>query len=81
MKKIMFILIVLASIAVMSACGNYDLFDTEYEFDRCIIKFPNGDILEGNVDSWCDYEGDQIQVEINGVYYVVHSSNIILISD
>ena len=27
---------------------------------------------------WCDYEGDQLQVVIDGVTYLVHSSNIVM---
>ena len=32
----------------------------------------------GKVESWCDYEGDQLQVVIDGVTYLVHSSNIVM---
>ena len=30
------------------------------------------------VDSWNDYEGDQLQVKINGTTYLAHSSNVVL---
>ena len=34
---------------------------------------------KGAVQSWTDYEdGDQIQVKIDGITYLVHSSNIAL---
>ena len=37
--------------------------------------------LEGEVQSWCDYEDDQLQVKIDGKQYLVHSSNVVLISE
>ncbi len=43
---------------------------------------PNGEIIEGEVDSWRDYEdGDQIQVIIDGVTYLVHAANTVLMTE
>ena len=52
-----------------------------YTFDRAIIKLPNGEIVEGEVESWCDYEGNQLQITIDGKIYLVHSSDAVLIVD
>lgn len=83
MKKI--IIIVLTNLilaAFLVGCGNRQLFDTTYNFDHAIISLPNGEIIEGKIDSWIDYEdGDQIQVKINGITYLVHSSDIVLIAE
>ena len=58
------------------------MIDTTYKFDRAIIELRNGTIVEGKVQSWTDFEdSDQIQVKIDGVTYLVHSSNIDLITD
>jgi ABC-type glycerol-3-phosphate transport system substrate-binding protein len=83
MKKfIITILAILMLTATLTACGNRQLFDTTYKFDRAIISLPNGDVIDGKIDSWIDYEdGDQIQVKINGTTYLVHSSNIVLIAE
>lgn len=85
MKKI-FVIITAAIIAVLiiiSACScNKQLVDLTYSFDRAIIYLPNGDVVEGKVSSWTDYEdGDQIQVKIDGKSYLVHSENIVLIAE
>lgn len=82
MKKILATLIImLLLVATLSGC-NKQLFDTTYSFDRAIISLPNGQVVDGKVDSWTDYEdGDQIQVKINGITYLVHSSNIVLIKE
>ena len=39
---------------------------------------PDGTIVEGRLESWDDYEGDQLQVKIDGVTYLIHSSNVVL---
>ena len=73
--------IILFVYMLLSGC-NKQVFDTTYKFDRAIIELRNGTIVEGKVQSWTDFEdGDQIQVKIDGVTYLVHSSNIDLITD
>ena len=84
MKKILATLIMLILVvATLVSCEyNYQFIDTTYSFDRAIISLPNGEIVDGKVDSWLDYEdGDQIQVKINGVTYLVHSSDVVLIKE
>ena len=83
MKKILVTIIVATLlVATLSACGNKQVFDFTYEFDKAIISLPNGEVVEGKIDSWTDYEdGDQIQVKINGVTYLVHSSDVVLIKE
>ena len=86
MKRIATVILALmlagGSIFALSGCGNKQIFDTTYTFNKAIISLPDGTVVEGRVDSWRDYEdGDQIQVKIDGVTYLVHSSNICLIAD
>lgn len=83
MKKIIaLVLSTLLMMAMLTGCGNKDLWDTNYTYDRAIISMPNGTILEGKIDNWTDYEdGDQIQITIDDVVYLVHSSNIVLINE
>lgn len=79
---ILALLIVLCITVTATGCGNRQLIDVTYSFDTAIIALPNGEIVEGTVSSWKDYEdGDQIQVVIDGKTYLVHSSNIALIND
>ena len=66
-----------ASILLMAGC-NKQVIDLTYEYSQAQIKMPDGTVIEGKVDSWNDYEGDQLQVKINGTTYLVHSSNVVL---
>ena len=84
MKKIIAIcLVALVSITALVVAGcNKQVVDLTYSYERAIIALPNGEIVEGKVSSWTDFEdGDQIQVKIDGKTYLVHSSNVVLISD
>ena len=71
---------VLAASLCLVLCGcNYKVIDTKYNFNYAIIALPNGEVVEGKVQSWRDYEdGDQLQVKIDGVTYLTHATNIVL---
>lgn len=65
----------------LSGC-NKQIVDVTFSYERAIISLPNGEVVDGKVQSWTDYEdGDQIQVKIDGVIYLVHSSQAALISE
>ncbi len=65
-----------------SGCGNMQAFDTTFKFDKAIIFLPNGESIEGEIDSWLDFENsDMIQVKIDGVTYLTHATNVIMISE
>ena len=81
MKKIITIFFVILIVIITSGC-NRQMVDLTYKYDRAIIELPNGEVVEGDVQSWRDYEdGDQVQVKIDGVQYLVHSSDVVLISE
>lgn len=82
MKKFIAILFAIIMSVSLIGCGNVQIIDTTFSFDKAIISMPNGEVVEGKVDSWRDYEdGDQIQVKIDGDTYLVHSANVVLISE
>lgn len=80
MKKIkIFTMLSMLSLFAVG-CGNYQMFDTTYTYDYAIIRLQNGEIIEGKVEKWTDYEGEQLQVTIDGVTYLTNSLNCTLIS-
>jgi len=82
MKRILLALLALTAALLLTACGNRTVIDTVYTFDRAIIALPDGSYIKGEVESWRDFEdGDQLQVTIDGVTYLTHSSNVVLIQD
>lgn len=82
MKKVLLALLALTALLALGACGNRTVVDTVYTFDRAIIALPDGSWVEGKVDSWRDFENsDQLQVTIDDVTYLTHSTNVVLISE
>lgn len=83
MKKVIALLLTILavlSVLVLSGC-NKQMVDLTYSYEYAIIGLPNGETVEGKVSSWTDFEdGDQLQVKIDGKTYLVHSSNVVLIS-
>lgn len=80
-KKILVCMMAAISTITLTAC-NRQIVDTVWKYDRAILSLPDGTIVEGAVESWTDFEdGDQIQVKINGVTYLVHSGNVVLINE
>ena len=81
MKKLTALVLALILVVLMTGC-NKQMVDLTYSYERAILSLPNGEVIEGKVSSWTDFEdGVQIQVRIDGKTYLVHSSNIVLISD
>jgi hypothetical protein len=82
MKKMIVFALVCITVAGMLCGCNRQVFDLTYNYNYAVVGLPNGDVIEGNVSSWCDYENsDQIQVVIDGTTYLVHSSNVALIDN
>lgn len=76
----MALIIIIFSLSLTS-CGNYQYIDTVYQFDYAYILLPNGEIVEGSIDYWSDYDdGDQIQVCIDGTIYLTDTTRCVLIS-
>ena len=83
-RKLIAIMLALILIISMAGCAVYNkqIVDLTYSYERAIICLPNGEVVDGRVSSWTDFEdGDQIQVKIDGKTYLVHSTNIVLISN
>ena len=78
MKKIKKIICLLLVAFLLTGCGNYQMIDLQYTYNYAIIQLQNGEIVEGEVESWTDYEGEQLQVKVNGVMYLTNSYNCTL---
>lgn len=75
------ILVVIIMVCIsFTGCGNMDMIDTVRTFDYAYISLPNGECVEGEIESWRDYEdGDQLQIKINGVTYLTDTTRAVLL--
>lgn len=81
MKRL--IIAFLATLICMMFTGcNYQALDTTYSYNYAYISLPNGECVEGKVDSWRDYEdGDQIQIKIEGRVYLTDTTRAVLVKE
>ena len=70
--------IAFGAIMFQTFVGNRTIIDTKFYYDYAIVQLANGEVIEGKVDSWRDYEGEQLQLTINGETWLVHSANVSL---
>lgn len=63
--------------------GNKQIIDTSFDFNRAVIELPNGEIVDGEINSWRDYEdGDQLQIIMeDGKVYLTSTYHCTLIKD
>lgn len=83
MKKIIVLLVLVAMVCAMFVgCANYDVWDMHYQFDRAVVKMPDGEVVNIDISMWADYEGEQIQLKgTDGRVYLVSSYNCVLVDD
>jgi len=78
MKKLIVGVLLIGSLLATSC--NYQVVDLTYNYNYAYIQLQNGEVIEGKVDAWRDYEdGEQLQVQINGIVYLTSSYNCTLI--
>lgn len=78
MKKCITAILVIGTMFCMAGC-NRQLIDTTYNYTYGYIELPNGECIEGAVQSWTDYsDGDQIQVKIDGITYLTDTTRVVL---
>ena len=82
-NRILFICLILVVVLISIFCVgcNMQIIDTKWSFDYAYIDLGNGKNIEGNVDSWKDWnDSDMIQVTMkDGKTYYTHGSNVVLI--
>ena len=82
MKKIVCIALILSVAFALTACrvGNRQVgWDTTQTFTYAIIELGNGEVIEGTVTSWRDFDdSDVVQFTMNDVTYLTHYSKVIL---
>ena len=82
-KKIALIGILVVLMVCLCGCGNRQMgFDTTWNFKWAILELGNGEIIEGPVSSWRDFdESDCVQFTMNGVTYLTHYAKVILCTE
>lgn len=80
-EKILTVVLVTMMMLSMIGCGNKDMLDTNYTYNKAIIDLANGESIEVEIKQWRDYEdGEQLQIITpDGTVYLTSSYNCTLI--
>jgi len=85
MKKVIsLILVAVLCVVLFSGCGyNKQIIDFNYKYNYAIISLMNGELVEGPISSWNDYDNsDMVQITFtDGNIYYTHGSNVLMIYD
>jgi uncharacterized lipoprotein NlpE involved in copper resistance len=78
MKKKLIAILLLTTLG-LSGCGNKQIIDTNYIFNKAIIKLGD-ECITVDVEKWNDYQdSDSIQIiSKDGNAYYTHISNVVL---
>ena len=76
LNKILLVGIMVLS-SMLTAC-NKQVLDFTYSYEYAIIKLPDDTVIEGKVQSWKDYDGEQLQIVIDDNTYLVNSVNAVM---
>ena len=79
MKKLVAIISMLVLMLCFTGCGNQQVFDTNYTFEKAYVKVGE-EWRDIQIKTWTDYsDGEQLQLTLHdGTVLVVHSANCIL---
>lgn len=82
MKKFFVLFAVICAMIVLLTGCNYQMIDTTYKYDKAIIKLANDEVIEVEIKSWLDYDGEQLQIVAkDGTVYLTNSFRCDLIRE
>ena len=83
MKKVLCSLLIGGLGILVVGCGNQQLLDTQYTYNKAIIGFPVGRVKEVEVKKWNDYDDDtSIQIiSEEGEIYLTDLKNVVLLKE
>lgn len=73
MKKV---LLIAALLLGLTGC-NYQVLDTTYSYDKAYCYYGNKEVIY-EIDSWMDYEGEQIQIKTEEGTYLISTNQCYL---
>ena len=82
MKRVLCSLLISGLGILAVGCGNQQLLDTQYTYNKAIIGFPDGSVKEVEVKKWNDYDDTSIQIiSEEGEIYLTDLKNVVLLKE
>lgn len=83
MKRVAAILLIIFMLMVMTGCMSTNrngAADLVWNFNYAYVGMNGMRVAEGPIQTWRDFDdSDVVQVQIDGVYYLTHYTNVILV--
>lgn len=80
MKKILCVLLALVMLITFCAC-NYNVIDTNWEFNYAYITLPTGEVIEEEIKSWTEDDNCVTIQGKDGQVYCVSYHNVLMTKD
>jgi len=87
-KILITIVLMIGMVLILSSCGEKQTGNRitsgkdVQTFNYCFVVLGGQEIVRGIVTNWRDYDNcDEVQVLVNGKYYLTHYSNVVLVAD
>lgn len=87
MKVFLLVILLVCCVFIFSGCqtksGNRITGGKDVQtFTYCYIVLGGQEIVRGAITQWRDYDDcDEVQVLVNGKFYLTHYSNVVMIAD
>jgi hypothetical protein len=76
-KFILFAILMVLALVLLSGC---DIRKASVDIGKyAIISLPNGEVVEGEIESITRWSSSYFEIEINGVEYFVHPLKIAIV--
>lgn len=80
-KRIALALVMVIAALLLASCCNKDSLNSVDTYYEAVIGMPDGTVVCGEVQTWNRHSYcDILKVKIDGVTYVVHSSDVVLMN-
>lgn len=78
-RKSRLALVIVGSLMALSliGCSNYTLGGS-MQYDHAMVKLPNGEIVEGEVESWGEITDSMMHITIGNTTYLTSANNVVL---
>jgi len=73
------LLVAVFCLLFLSGC-NKQIIDLEYNYDK-VVCYYGAEKIELAIDSWQDYDGEQLQIKSNGKTYLLTANNCYMVNE
>ena len=74
-------LVLIMVVGLFCCCGQTTTVNASHDYNRAYIALPNGEVIEGKVSRWNDWNYGTVKVVVDDKTYYTHFTNVILVAE